>query len=117
MPSRPRSPPNPADKPAARERKGSRSTNRVGPHTTRTLAMMLAPHSWKSCSYDEPTLRLWLLDGDEDVFAIDRYGVDGHPLGGRRPERLAGTEVKARTVQPALDRAVLDFALGQRHRG
>ena len=41
---RPSSPPNPADKPAARERKGSRSTNRVGSHTTRTLAMMLPLH-------------------------------------------------------------------------
>ena len=51
-------------------------------------------------------------DVDEDVVALDLHGVDGDGRGGRQAGRLAGAQVEARAVQPALDRAVLDLALG-----
>src|SRR5829696_693579 len=55
-----------------------------------------------------------LGDGDENVVPFDLYGVYGD--GARRGEagRLAGAEVEAGTVQPALDLAVLHLALGER---
>ena len=56
-------------------------------------------------------------DGDEHVVAVDLHGVDGDGDGGRQAGRLAGAQVEARAVQPALDRAVLDLALGQRDVG
>src|SRR5690242_19319533 len=55
-----------------------------------------------------------LGDGDEHVVPFDLYGVYGD--GARRGEagRLAGAQVEAGAVQPALDLAVLHLALGQR---
>src|SRR3954466_2859301 len=54
---------------------------------------------------------------DEHVVALHAHGVDGDRLGGREAGRLAGAEVEARAVQPALDLAALDVALRQRDRG
>src|SRR5688500_6968043 len=58
-----------------------------------------------------------VLDVDEHVVAVDTDGVDRHRLGRREGGRLAGAQVEGRPVQPALDEAVLDLALGQRDRG
>src|SRR5581483_4362709 len=54
---------------------------------------------------------------DVDVVAFDLDGVDRHRLGGRQPGGLAGTQVEARPVQPALHRVVVDLAFGQRDLG
>src|SRR5829696_4908886 len=43
------------------------------------------------------------------------HGERGHRLGGREARGLAGAEVEARSVQPALDRAALDLSLAQSH--
>ena len=48
---------------------------------------------------------------------VDPHGVHRDGLGGRRPARLAGAQVEARAVQPALDLAALDVALGERDGG
>src|SRR4051794_28791844 len=56
------------------------------------------------------------VEVDEHVVALDPHGVDGDRLGGRRPGRLAGAQVEAGPVQPALDLAALDVALRQRDR-
>src|SRR3954453_17240534 len=55
-----------------------------------------------------------LVEGDENVIPFDLYGVYGH--GARRGQagRLAGAQVEAGAVQPALDLAVLHLALGER---
>src|SRR5262245_15280876 len=58
-----------------------------------------------------------VFDVDQHVVAIDLDGVDGYGLGGRQAGRLPAAQVEARAVQPALDLAVLDVALGQRHLG
>ena len=54
---------------------------------------------------------------DEDVIAIDGDGVGGDGLGRGQAGGRAGAQVEARAVQPALDGAVLDVALGQRDVG
>ena len=46
-----------------------------------------------------------------------RDAVDGDRAGGRGAGGLAGAQVEARAVQPALDRAAVDLALGQRDVG
>src|SRR5690348_13204031 len=51
---------------------------------------------------------------DQYVVAGDLHREDRNGLGGRRSERLAGAEVEARTVHPALDLAALDVTLGER---
>src|SRR5260221_6471745 len=53
-------------------------------------------------------------DGHVNVLAVNphRVGVEGP--GGRRAGRLAGPQVEARAVQPALERVVVDLALGER---
>src|SRR4051794_6687520 len=56
-------------------------------------------------------------DIDEDVFALDLHRVDGDGLRRGRSAGLAGAEVEPRPVQPALDLAALDVALGQRNGG
>src|SRR5215813_11132990 len=43
------------------------------------------------------------------------HWVGGNRLGGGRPGGRAGAQVEAGPVQPALDRVVVDLALGQRH--
>src|SRR3954469_20365875 len=55
-----------------------------------------------------------LVEGDENVIPFDLYGAYGH--GARRGQagRLAGAQVEAGAVQPALDLAVLHLALGER---
>src|SRR4051812_27557269 len=57
------------------------------------------------------------VDVDEHVVAVDGHGVDGHGPDGRQGRRLAGAQVEARSVQPALDRAVVDLTLRQGHLG
>src|SRR5690606_8826437 len=52
---------------------------------------------------------------DVAVAEFDRVGR--HRSGGGRPGRLAGAQVEHRPVQPALQRAVLDVALRERHGG
>src|SRR3954469_21833693 len=59
----------------------------------------------------------WCVQVDEYVFAVDSDGIDGYGLCGRRAGRLAGAEVEAGPVHPALDRAALHVALGERDRG
>src|SRR6478672_6999435 len=54
---------------------------------------------------------------DQYVVPVDLHGVDGDRLGGRGPGGLAGAQVEARPVHPALDRAVVNVALGERDRG
>src|SRR5690242_119304 len=54
-------------------------------------------------------------DVDVHVGAADVDGERGDRLGGREPGGLAGAEVEARAVQPALDRAALDLALAEGH--
>src|SRR4051795_1933569 len=46
-------------------------------------------------------------DVDEHVVAVDLDGVDRDRFGRRQPGRLAGAQVEARAVQPALDLAAL----------
>src|SRR5262245_3017609 len=58
-----------------------------------------------------------LGDGDEHVVPNDLYGVYGDRTRGGQPGRLAGAQVEAGAVQPALDLAVLDLAFGQRDVG
>src|SRR6478735_1335576 len=55
-----------------------------------------------------------LGEGDEHVVPFDLYGVYGDGARRRQTVGLAGAEVEARAVQPALDVAVVDLALGQR---
>src|SRR3954469_16982557 len=54
-----------------------------------------------------------LVRVDQYVAPVDLHGVDGNRLGGRRTGGLAGPEVEARAVHPALDGAVVHVALGQ----
>src|SRR5690242_819283 len=58
-----------------------------------------------------------LGDGDEHVVPNDLDGVNGDGPRGGQPGRLAGAQVEAGAVQPALDLTVLDFAFGQRDVG
>ena len=57
--------------------------------------------------------------GDVDVHVGAAYldGEGGDGLGGREAGGLAGAQVEARAVQPALDGAALDLALAQRDGG
>src|SRR6202012_4437429 len=57
------------------------------------------------------------IRGDEDVVALDLHCVDRHRLRRREPGRLAGAQVEARVVQPALDRETVDLALRERDGG
>src|SRR5690606_41287327 len=54
------------------------------------------------------------VDVDEHLVALDRHGV--HRDGAHRGQLdgLAGAQVELRPVQPALDQAALDLAVGQR---
>src|SRR4051812_40899185 len=54
-----------------------------------------------------------LVRVDQYVVPVDLHGVDGDRLGGRRTGGLAGPEVEARAVHPALDGAVVHVPLGQ----
>src|SRR5207247_1278529 len=58
-----------------------------------------------------------VLQSYEDVAVLGPRLVHGYGLGGRQAGRLAGAQVEARAVQPALDRVALDLALGQRDVG
>src|SRR3954453_283262 len=55
-----------------------------------------------------------LVEGDEHVVPFDLYGVYGDGARRGKAGRLAGAQVEAGAVQPALDLAVLHLALGQR---
>src|SRR6185369_8446006 len=55
------------------------------------------------------------LQSDEDVVALDLGLVDGYGNGRGQAGRLAGAQVEAGAVQPALHGGALDVALGQRH--
>src|SRR3954453_7582622 len=61
------------------------------------------------------------LGVDVHVLSLHADGVDGDRLGGRQVGGLAGAQVEARPVQPALDGRcaleLLDVALGERHLG
>src|SRR3954449_3726414 len=61
------------------------------------------------------------LGVDVHVLSLNADGVDGDRLGGRQVGGLAGAQVEARPVQPALDGRgaleLLDVALGERHLG
>src|SRR3954453_5513858 len=61
------------------------------------------------------------LGVDVHVPSLHADRVDGDRLGGRQVGRLAGAQVEARPVQPALDGGgaleLLDVALGERHLG
>ena len=54
------------------------------------------------------------MSGDEHVVPFDLDGVYGDGARGGKAGRLAGAQVEAGAVQPALDLAVLDLALGER---
>src|ERR1700737_3308112 len=56
-----------------------------------------------------------LIDGNEDGVALGLHCVDGYWSGSGQAQWLARREVEQRAVEPALDLAVLDLALGQRH--
>src|SRR4051794_37582392 len=64
-----------------------------------------------------------VVDRHVDVHVLPLHAdrVDGHRLGGRQVGGLAGAQVEARPVQPALDGRgaleLLDVALGERHLG
>src|SRR5438045_2367717 len=53
-----------------------------------------------------------VAQSDIDVIAVDLDGIDGHRAIRRKAGRAAAAQVESRPVQPALDRAVGDFALG-----
>src|SRR3954471_19900186 len=61
------------------------------------------------------------LGVDQHVISLHADRVDGDRLGGRQVGGLAGAQVEARPVQPALDGGgaleLLDVALGERHLG
>src|SRR5918998_1156011 len=61
------------------------------------------------------------LGVDVHVLPLHADRVDGHRLGGRQVGGLAGAQVEARPVQPALDgrgaTELLDVSLGQRNLG
>src|SRR3954466_11153490 len=61
------------------------------------------------------------LGVDVHVLSLHADRVDGDRLGGRQVGGLAGAQVEARPVQPALDGRgaleLLDVALGERHLG
>src|SRR5665811_1917776 len=54
-----------------------------------------------------------LRHGDEHVATVDLHGIDINGGDSRWAGGLAGTQVEARAMQPALDGAVLHVALGQ----
>src|SRR6478752_3503864 len=58
-----------------------------------------------------------LLDGvvdvDVDGVAVDLHGVHGDRLGRGEGQRLAGAELELAAVQPAVDDAAVDVALGE----
>src|SRR4051812_37002452 len=54
-----------------------------------------------------------LLERDVHVVAVDSHGIGQDRAGGREAGRRAGAQVEPRPVQPALDGAVLDVAVGQ----
>src|SRR6476620_12689527 len=56
-------------------------------------------------------------DGDEHVVAVDLHGVDGDGDGRRGAGRVAGPNVEPGAVQPALEGAAVDLALGERDVG
>src|SRR5580692_9251330 len=88
-----------------------RSTSRLSPAASVTPACRLRISrvdmylSWSG----------YWSEGDEHVVAIDLDFIGRHGLGGRRPRGLAGAQVEAGPVQPALHRVVVYVALGQRH--
>src|SRR5690606_19505158 len=51
------------------------------------------------------------VERDEYVIAVDLHSVHRDRPGGRRAGGLAGADVEARAVQPALEGAVVDVAL------
>src|SRR5512135_3747376 len=55
-----------------------------------------------------------LRERDVDVVALGLHRVDRHRHGGRGAGRLAGPDVEAGPVQPALQGVVVYLALGQR---
>ena len=57
------------------------------------------------------------VERDVDVAVVDLDGVGRDRLGGRQAGGLAGAQVEARAVQPALERAAVDLALGERDLG
>src|SRR5215472_15963634 len=98
--------------PAETVRSTPRSTSRLSPAASVTLA----------CRSRISSVDMYLFlpsdysgHVDEHVVAVDLHRVRCDRLGGRRPGRLAGAEVKAGSVQPALDRVVVHIALRQRH--
>jgi hypothetical protein len=58
-----------------------------------------------------------LVDIDEDLVTVDLGGVDGYGHGRGKADRLPGTQVEARAMQPALDFTVTDIALAESDRG
>src|SRR6476469_2979697 len=56
-------------------------------------------------------------DGDEHVVAVDLHGVDGDRADRRGAGRVAGPNVEPGAVQPALEGAAVDLALGERDVG
>src|SRR5918993_1571254 len=58
-----------------------------------------------------------LGQGDVDVVALDADGVDGDGDDGGRTGGVARTQVEAGPVEPALDGAAVELALGQRDVG
>src|SRR6218665_498495 len=56
------------------------------------------------------------VDVDQHALAVDGHGIDRDGAHGGGAGGLAGAQVEARTVEPALDRAALDLAVGQRDR-
>src|SRR5260370_23008310 len=84
-----------------------RSTSRLSPAASVTLACR--------SRISRVDIKLsFLTQPDEDVAAVDLHWIGSDRLGGRGAGWLAGPQVEARAMQPALHRVVVDIALGQR---
>src|SRR5258708_18896533 len=94
--------------PAAAVRSTPRRISRLSPAWALTVT-----GRWRISRVDM-SLLLTGGDGHVNVLAVNphRVGVEG--LGGRRAGRLAGPQVEAGAVQPALERVVVDLAFGKR---
>src|SRR5215475_2443753 len=95
--------------PAETVRSTPRRTSRLSPAASVTLACR---SRISSVDIRSPLLGRQL---DENVIAVDLHWIDRNGFGCGRPGWLAGAEVEAGSVQPALDGVVVHLALRQRY--
>src|SRR5512140_573211 len=91
---------------------------RVTPRRISLAPSSVSTETWRSLiSRVDMRCSALLGQGDVDVVTLDADGVDGDGDDGRGAGGLTGAQVEARAVQPALERAVVELALGQRDVG